>query len=103
MRIEIDLPDWVDERHIYVMAGIELAAVKLAHEKEFHIKTGRCSYCGQCCTGWRDTEDFPAKRNGSCVYLKNDGEKRVCSLGVIRPLTCSMDWTPKPNCTQAFS
>ena len=107
MKIEIEIPDWANERHIYVMAGIELAAFKLAHEKEFHVKTGRCSYCGKCCMNMKNRKNsFPMDENGTCSHLKDDGpDRKVCDLGVARPFSCNLyrnEDNPKEGCTQRF-
>ena len=89
MRIELDLPDWVDERHIYVMAGIELAAYRIVG-KSWMVKTNKCSECGKCCEEFKKNRigRFPPTVDGKCVYLKNDGKKKVCSLGINRPFKC---------------
>jgi len=108
MKIEIEIPDWANERHIYVMAGIELAAYKLAHENEFHVKTGRCSACGACCMGMRSgSREFPTDEKGTCINLINDGPtKKVCKLGVARPFSCNLyrnEAKPREGCTQVFA
>jgi len=90
MKIEIELPDWVDERDIYVMAGIELAAYKFAAEKKFHVKTSRCNQCGKCCEWSPQTPYYPSNPDGSCSKLIPDGpDKKVCSIAVYRPFPCA--------------
>lgn len=69
MRVELDLPDWVDERRVVILAGVE----EVAHYEPtggWKIKTGRCSRCGKCC--------------GPCEYLN---ENR-CSLNARMPWEC---------------
>ena len=48
MRIEIEIPDWSLEHHLYILSGIEPVAIKYLEENEWKIKTGRCRQCG----GW---------------------------------------------------
>lgn len=69
MKIEIEIPDWAEEKHIYVMAGIEMVAYKKVGEK-WHVKVRRCAKCGKCCQG--------------CEHLKH----KECSLGIKRPFLC---------------
>jgi len=68
MRIEIELPDWVDERHIYIMAGVELAAYKEAQETTWHVKTKRCVQCGRCCLNLPKGQ-YILDENGDCINL----------------------------------
>jgi len=87
-----DLPEWTEERHLYVMAGLELVAYKRQGE-EWKVKTSRCSMCGTCCENigkYPGTEFFPINKDGSCGHLKSDGNKRVCGLGLSRPFSCSV-------------
>jgi len=84
MKIEIEIPDWCDERNIYVLAGIELAAYKDFNEDVFHIKTSRCIQCGKCCRDLRGKQ-YPLKENKDCLHLDEFGK---CSLGATRPLPC---------------
>jgi len=79
MKIEIEIPDWADERHIYVFAGIELLAFKHVDEA-WKIKTSRCTMCGNCCRNFKGVD---------CEHLKQDGTRWVCGLGLARPISCS--------------
>ena len=93
MRIEIDLPDWADERAIHIMAGIERVAYKLPWEDWWHVKTARCSQCGACCEKMK------------CKYLDEEpgGEKFRCSEGVMRPwLCCVSEFKDKNVCSIRF-
>lgn len=103
MKIVLDIPDWpkTDGRGLYLMAGIEPVAIKLPNQ-EWKVKTGRCHNCGQCCEGWRDTDMFPPQQNGACVYLVNDGPKKMCSLGLSRPFACSIAINDKPGCSATW-
>lgn len=84
MRVELDLPDWVEGRSIHILAGIEEAARKLPG-KPWQVKTGRCSRCGKCCD--------------DCPYLKYDANEYRCSLGVKMPYECCIsDGVLEKNC-----
>lgn len=107
MRIVLDLPDWVNERHIYVMAGIELAAYKLYGEDKFHIKTSRCSQCGECCMNLTQSAGVPIGQDGHCLHLIAIGSKNECDLRLYRPFGCSTGMQRKgefdhPSCTVEY-
>lgn len=92
MRIVVDLPDWCDERHIFIVAGIELAAYKLYGEDVVQVKTERCSMCGQCCEEVPHNWFLGRTEENSCVHLQKDSEEyRPCRLGVLRPWSCCTD------------
>jgi hypothetical protein len=88
MKVSLDLPDWCDVRDIYILAGIELAAYKLAKEDTFHVKIVRCDMCGKCCQNLVADGQYPVLENGDCANLIKDGERLVCKLGAMRPLPC---------------
>ena len=110
MKIELDLPDWTEERAIYIMAGIELVAYKIPGQK-WKIKTGRCNQCGKCCMNLRKTHPFPVI-NGRCVYLVREPgkeERYRCGLGIQRPFGCCVGvltgsdaFQKIPECTETF-
>lgn len=87
MKISITLPDWCDERHIFILAGIELVAYKEAQEESFHVKTKRCVQCGDCCTGAKPTR-FMDIVDGTCLYLIPDGKKRICEKSTHAGFNC---------------
>lgn len=93
VKIELEIPDWVLERHLYILAGIELVAFKNVGEL-WKVKTGRCSVCGKCCVF----------KSGPCEYLKTVGNEVLCGLGIKRPLNCSMSAEPFgiEGCTEKF-
>lgn len=105
MRVELDLPDYVDDDSaIRVFKGIELVAKKFK-DKPWQIKTVRCNFCGECCTlqspGWQGTT-VKAKRDGYCIALipKTDEQgKFVCELGAGRPFSCCA-YAAGPNDTE---
>lgn len=87
MRLVFDLPDWADERHIYILAGVEMVAYKLYGEETIHIKKTRCNQCGQCCEGltrWY----FPLTDERACGYLHRLPDHTECELGIGRPMVC---------------
>ena len=108
MKINIDIPDWAEDKHIYIMAGIELIAYKYVNQ-EWKIKITRCNQCGLCCRGMNpDDENFPeVNEKGTCIYLKKDGkDKEVCSLGINRPFKCCIgrgrDILPDNLCSEEY-
>lgn len=94
MSLIINMPEWAQERHIYVFAGIELLAYKLKG-RELKVKTSRCSMCGKCCV----------IRGEPCQHLVADGkDKMVCDYGLARPFSCSIGRGAArvPECTERF-
>lgn len=87
MKINIELPEWCDTRHIYIMAGIELAAVRIYGENRWKIKTVRCNQCGKCCEYSKYTPSFDSIK-GYCPDMEILGEERRCSLSINRPFAC---------------
>ena len=89
MKIELELPDWTEERHIRIFAGIELAAIKKAEEDFFRVKDGRCIQCGICCTNLKN-HSLPTI-DGTCIHLVDEpgreGMKR-CNIALYRPRNC---------------
>ena len=72
--MKIDLPEWTDERNIYIFAGIE--AVIKRDLGQWYIKTERCNKCGKCCKG--------------CEHLVYKADEYLCDLGANRPFFCSV-------------
>lgn len=101
MKLTIDLPDWCDERHIYIMAGIEMAAYKLYGEDVVNIKTVRCAACGSCCRNLSRYLPDVAER-GDCIHLGTRGIDNECGLSEQRPFLCSTGMQHKgltPKCS----
>lgn len=81
MRIVLDLPDWVQDRRISILAGMEQVAEKLPGQP-WMMKVARCQLCGVCCA---DCEHLK-EREG---YRQGNGEwARMCELNVRRPYSC---------------
>ena len=109
MMIQIELPDWVNERQILILAGTELAAKKMPWEKEWTIKDDRCNRCGDCC---RDLPENGGRhgnvtkvKNGVCEYLQLEPgttDKYNCSIAGNRPLCCLLDPLNKLNCNITY-
>ncbi len=104
MKIELELPEWVTERHIRILAGVELVAYKLVHEDKFKIKTSRCNFCGKCCMNVRVDHMFGRDpKTNDCRFLKKNGDIYECGLGLGRPFSCCIT-IPKHirGCTEKF-
>lgn len=87
--ITIELPDWTDERHIFIMAGIEMAAYALYGEEVIHIKEDRCNFCGECCRNLKINIE-PIGPDKSCIHLETPIQgMSECGLGRKRPFDCS--------------
>lgn len=102
MRIELDLPDWAEGRHIYVMAGVEEVARK-PPGRPWQIKTVRCDLCGGCCKkvgqNWRMGRD---PETGWCARLRQAGPEFYCDLGLMRPLACCVGEPQSEFCCIRF-
>ena len=77
MRIELDIPDWADERRILIVAGRELAAFKNPQDDFWRVKDNRCTHCGKCCK--------------DCEHLLKVVDGYDCTLGYSVPLSCIKD------------
>lgn len=103
MKIEIDIPDWVEEKHLYLFAGIELVAYKYLNE-DWKIKTSRCNMCGKCCENLKNDTAYPPVINNKCIHLINDGNKKTCGLAINRPFRCGMPQIQiKDGCSEKFN
>ncbi len=73
MRLEIDLPDWVENLNIYIFADFELAAKKIT-TKNWEVKVEPCSHCGDCCKNITDGHKrkgiLPTTKENSCANLE---------------------------------
>ena len=104
MRIELDLPEWVDTKNIHIFAGIEEVARKYK-DAPWEIKTSRCSQCGRCCMNL--PKSFPFRLpGGRCRYLEKevgDNDRYLCGLKGCRPHNCGIAqpiW--QPECTVRY-
>lgn len=96
MKIELELPDWVDQgQAIRIFAGIELVAKKEFPDEPWKIKTVRCNMCGKCCMNksenWmKDTVGYDPETNYCGALIEKDDEsgKFICNLGSARPFSC---------------
>ena len=105
MKIEIEIPDWCEEKNLYILAGVDLVAYRHNPNEKWMISDSRCSLCGKCCTGLPLNWPFPTI-NGECINLEKErAGRRLCTLGVFRPHRCgtSPDGLFKNNnCTVRF-
>jgi len=84
--VTIEIPDWAEERHIFVFGGFELMAWKPSGKDELWVKLTRCAMCGWCCENLRP----------DCKDLEQIGKSKVCKRGADRPFICSYS-DPKQN------
>lgn len=102
MKIELELPEWTEERTIRVMAGIELVAYKLPQGK-WQMKVSQCNMCGKCCM----TPKIPYPLvDGKCIHLKKrpgNNDRWECFLRIQRPFGCCVGIPQNiPECTEKY-
>ena len=90
MKIEIDLPDWVEERRLVILAGIECVASKEPSENYWKIKETRCNQCGMCCFDYPPTP-YGVDGEGKCNKLRFDHGKWECLARTEKPYNCLLD------------
>lgn len=105
MKVELDLPNWIDRQVIQIFAGIERIAYKYP-DKPMMIKSGRCSMCGKCCMDLDNRHPFPIE-NGRCIYLEKEvgkNERWLCGLRINRPYRCCIGTGNRkvPECTEKY-
>jgi len=91
VKIEIELPDWVEGRHIRIFAGIEEVARRLTNTNYWEVKTDRCNMCGACCKCV--PEDWPygvkvVDGERWCEQLRYEANEYLCGYGDGRPFLC---------------
>ena len=110
VEIKVILPDWCDDKHIRIFAGIELVARSMIGEdgrKPLQVKKVRCNKCGKCCMNVNidrrdddlgggekkdvfgrksDDDGTEAKEKGWCEFLKKYGGEYYCEID--RPFGC---------------
>lgn len=127
VKIELEIPEWAENRRISVFAGSELLAqkdviVKFNKETKKHdiiihqplkIKIGRCTGCGDCCGEGgspfpekmleeikRRLKDYKYSKNSPCPLLDEFG----CILKGKILFSCASSncegWSK--NCTEMF-
>lgn len=98
-RVTVELPDWVDERHIRIFAGIEEVARRL-HGQPLKVKAVRCDMCGKCCMGVRDDwAHGKDPKTGWCAKLKYYANEYRCDAPGGRPFYCCCgDNAGEPHC-----
>jgi len=103
MKIELDLPEWTEERAIYIMAGVELAAYKVPFKK-WKVKVGRCNMCGKCCMDLKN-HAFPTI-DGKCIHLKKrpgNNPEWECAFRISRPFGCCVGVSERiKECTEKY-
>ena len=98
--MKIDLPDWTENRNIYVFSNFELAARKMVGKK-WEIKTVRCIHCGNCCKNLDDGHKrkgiLPITAEGDCANLEQRKNGWWCKYHI--PISClTSNPSPERNC-----
>jgi len=91
MKIEIELPDWVENSTIMILSNQELAAFKQPG-KNWKVKKTRCTKCGECCLDIpKKHTPFGSDDEGKCNALKKNGDEWICTAGQRKPWVCLGD------------
>ena len=108
MRIIIDLPDWVEDQEIKILAGMEMVAKKMPWDDFWVIKETRCNYCGDCCMDVPTGEGkwlYPVTKEGICSKLYEEDGKMLCGAKFDKPYRCLDDplKANSPNCCITYT
>lgn len=108
MKIEVDLPERVEGRHIYILAGTELIACSKpvifdGEWDEIIVKTTPCQRCGECCKSMHPNDaladlGYYNPETGWCRFLRMDGDKYDCAIQSYKPLSCALGEMTHPKC-----
>lgn len=92
MKVTFDIPDWAQERDLYLFAGTEVVAVIPYGRGELWQKISRCDWCGRCCENLpvRVQEPISRDEHNTCTHLVTIGGQKECDLGPRRPWSCSV-------------
>jgi len=85
-----ELPDWTDERNIYVQAGLETCLKR--ENGIWYIKTGKCATavfaqlgqgqpCGECCKRVPPTWKLGRTEEGYCIHYRGGANMNTCAVG----------------------
>lgn len=81
--LKFTLPEWTDERHVWIIAGQEPVLFRqrfVGKDRKvryrWFIKSGRCNLCGKCCMNLRSDWIWGVDSKGTCKRLVegNPGE-----------------------------
>ena len=102
--INVTLPDWVDERDIFIVAGMEVVAIRRAYQKTINVKKDRCSQCGKCCMDVSKDHFAGVGSDGNCEYLSFDKLSNLyeCKIGPYKPFHCCVVDQIIPECTVTY-
>ena len=88
IKIEIELPNWIGNANLHILAGVEEVARKLSKES-WKVKISRCKKCGKCCSNipdnWSHGKDM---ETNSCKNLGIEAGEYFCKLKANRPFMC---------------
>lgn len=113
MKVDIELPKWTNENHIWVIAGQTPVALRIRLKKKdgtitykWYRKTARCDLCGKCCMNL-NREHLFVKEDGTCQFLEDVGAGQFechmpfgmpwgCLTGQGKPKPWSLDFAIRP-------
>jgi MinD superfamily P-loop ATPase len=98
MKVTLELPDWVEESRLMILAGVELVATKVPWENFWKVKNTRCDLCGQCCMT-KPYNPWGVDEEGKCLMLRRQTDGTwECSAGLLKPYQCLKDPNDEPEC-----
>lgn len=92
-KILLEIPDWAEERKVYIFLGRECFMVK-DHDKKWYKKTVRCNLCGKCCKDLKDNWHLGLQvidGETYCSKIKKVANQFWCEAGPAGPFSCVSD------------
>jgi hypothetical protein len=86
------LPEWATKNtHLRLLANQE-SVMDQAPGHELHIKTKRCTQCGDCCLETpKGHTPFDSDDEQKCNVLYKQDDKWLCDAGANKPFRCLAD------------
>ena len=105
--ITIEVPDWGEERRVYIFLGRECYALSEA-DGTLYVKTERCNRCGKCCRnpGLQFPKYIPEGEDQEyCAYcIRMPNGEWECE-NPLTPFGCLKDSgrkLPHPECVMKY-
>lgn len=105
--MQLEIPDWVIERRVYIFLGRECWMVYEPDENQWYIKTERCNKCGKCCRDVPDDWQHGVQEIDGiryCAGIREAGGEWWCEAKNA-PFGCSKDKPrkiPHPDCVMRY-
>ncbi len=105
MRLEIEVPEWVGDRTLKLIAGSNEHVATLFPDGSLWVKKERCNQCGDCCINPGPL--FPSQDVHGlmyCAHCELEDGKWWCKHPT-QPFGCVKDSPPRnphPDCVQTW-